>query len=171
MEKHEGLDYSDTCSEIIKESKDVQLAPGLNTSFDCLIESIQLYQDNIVELLLQFRLQSYPGQLPDKYTFYSKQSHVIKDTYGAFYLDPWNDETIELFTHIYIEGHKKCTKRSLTNSADVFTKITWWPIINCSQKRYILQSSGSKVIKYETTFYTNNAINFNPCCVWAIVYY
>ena len=107
MEKHEGLDYSDTCSEIIKESKDVQLAPGLNTSFDCLIESIQLYQDNIVELLLQFRLQSYPGQLPDKYTFYSKQSHVIKDTYGAFYLDPWNDETIELFTHIYIEGHKK----------------------------------------------------------------
>jgi hypothetical protein len=125
IKKYEELDYSDNCSEIIKETRDVQLAPGLNTIFDCLIESIQLFQDNIVELVLQFKLQSYPDQLIDKYTFYSQQIHVIKDTYGAFYLSPWDDNTIEVFTHIYIEGQKKFVdqfKTKLGEAANDFYK-------------------------------------------------
>lgn|GEM_PF-6697552 len=107
MDKYEAFDYSETCSEIVKETRDVELAPGLNTAFDCLVESVQIFQDNIVEIVLQFRLQTYPDTLTDKYTFYTEQVHVIKDTYGAFYVTPWNDDTIELFTHIYIDGHKK----------------------------------------------------------------
>jgi hypothetical protein len=105
--KYEELEYSHDCSEIIKGTRDVQLAPDVNTIFDCSIETIQLYQDNIVEILLRFRLQSYPELLLDKYTFLSQQRYVIKDTYGAFYINPWDNTTVELFAHIYVDGQKK----------------------------------------------------------------
>ncbi len=107
MGKFEELKYSDNCSEIVKEVRDRQLAAGINTIFACAIESIQLYQDNIVELILQFRLQSYPDQLIDKYTFYSQQRHLIKDIEGAIFADPWDDNTVDLFADIYSFGHKK----------------------------------------------------------------
>ena len=107
MKKHEELEFDDTYSDLIKGTKVTQLAADLNTIFDCAIESIQLYQDNIVELLLRFRLQSYPQQLPDKYTFHAEQRFVIKDNYGAFYANPFNDSTIELFAHLYIKGLDK----------------------------------------------------------------
>jgi hypothetical protein len=107
MEKYEELEFDDSYSELIKGTKDTQLAPGVNTVFDCAIETIQLYQDNVVELLLRFRLQAYPGQLPDKYTFHAEQRFVIKDTYGAFYANPFNDDMVELFAHLYIAGLEK----------------------------------------------------------------
>ncbi|MEO8759930.1 MAG: hypothetical protein ABI388_02615, partial [Bacteroidia bacterium] len=104
MEKYEELEFDDTYSELIKGTRDAQLAADLNTVFDCAIESIQLYQDNVVELLLRFKLQSYPEQLADKYTFHAEQRFVIKDNYGAFYANPFNDDTVELFAHLYIMG-------------------------------------------------------------------
>lgn len=125
MPNFEILEYSDNYSEIVKDIRDTQFTDGVNTVFDCSIETMQLYQDNIVELVLRYRLQSYPDQLIDKYTFYSQQRYVLKDINGAFFADPWNGNTIDLFANIYVDGHKQFTnefKNKLVDSAIDFNK-------------------------------------------------
>lgn len=131
MADYEKIEYEDNCSDITTSIRDTQFAEGVNTIFDCRIQTLNLYQDNVAELVLQFRLQSCPDQLVDKYTFHSQQIHVIKDTKGVLFLDPWNDATVDLFADIYVDGHKKFTdnfKNKLGDLADDFDKNK--PVVN-----------------------------------------
>lgn len=138
MANYEKQEYDDDTSNIETGVRDVQLPDGINTIYDCRIQTLNLYADNIVELILQFRLQSYPDQLVDKYTFYSKQRHVIKDIDGAFFADPWNNNTIDLFADIYVDGHGKFTeqfKNKLGDLADNFGDNA--PVVNDANIRRV----------------------------------
>lgn len=107
MKLYNELEYSESCSEVKKEIKDSQLAPGLNTIFNCSIQSLRIFQEKKVEIVLQFRLQAYPDQLIEKFTFHSQQILLIEDIGGAFYDDEWHDGTIELIATVYVVGLKK----------------------------------------------------------------
>jgi hypothetical protein len=87
-------------SPIDRKVRDAELAPGVNTRAECLLENLDYYEQNHLEFKLRVKIVAYPEHVVDLLTLYSPHRLVVIENARYFFN---NDERLyETFANIYL---------------------------------------------------------------------